>query len=134
MLLQRKHFIEKEFPTGDSKTQVLERLFNRFRKSTATLPKRTTFVVFDIEATWLSRSSDITQLSAYDGKDSFKAKAFGRHISFDVSFNVYIDPRQPTIKTATDITGLSYCFQKNQMYHNGKEMESVQTSKESFLQ
>lgn len=45
----------------------------------ATLSKETTFIAFDIEATWLSRSSDITQLSADNGKDSF---------------NVYIDPRQ----------------------------------------
>lgn len=41
---------------------------------------REDFVVFDTKATVLSRSSDITQLSAFDGKDLL---------------NVYIDPRQP---------------------------------------
>lgn len=63
----------------------------------ATLSKETTFIAFDIEETWLSRSSDITQLSANNGKDSF---------------NVYIDPRQSISQKATDITRLSYCFQK----------------------
>lgn len=78
--------------------------------SIAILSKETTFIAFDIEATGLSRSSDITQLSANDGNDSF---------------NVYIDPRQPISQKATDITGLSYCFQKNQMYRYGKEIDSV---------
>ena len=58
----------------------------------------------------MSRSSDITQLSAYDGEHSF---------------NVYVNPRQAISQKASEITGLSYCFQKNQMYHNGKEVESV---------
>lgn len=78
--------------------------------SFAALSKKTTIIAIDIEATRLSRSSDIRQLSAIDGKDSF---------------NVYIDPRQPISQKATDITGLSYCFQKNQMYRFGKEIDSV---------
>lgn len=61
----------------------------------ATLSKETTFIVFDIEVTGLLQSSDITQLSANHGKDSF---------------NVYIDPHQPISQKATNITGLSYCF------------------------
>lgn len=59
--------------------------------SIATLSNGTTFVVFDIEATGLSRSSDITQLSAYDGKDTF---------------NVYIDPRMPISQKATEINNI----------------------------
>lgn len=31
----------------------------------------------------------------------------------------------PISQKATEITGLSYCFQKNQMYHYGKEIYSV---------
>lgn len=67
------------------------------------------FVVFDIEATGLARSSDITQLSAYDGTDTF---------------DCYIKPRQPISKAASSITGLTYSFENNQMYHHGEPVES----------
>lgn len=67
-------------------------------------------VVFDIKATGLSWFSNITEFSAYNGKDSF---------------NVHIDPRQPISQKATDITRLSFCFQKNQMNRYGKEKDSV---------
>lgn len=65
--------------------------------------------MFDLEATGLARSSDITQLSAYDGTSTF---------------NCYIKPRQPISKAASTITGLTYSFENNQMYHNGKPVLS----------
>ncbi|XP_021350881.1 uncharacterized protein LOC110448777 [Mizuhopecten yessoensis] len=66
-------------------------------------------VVFDLETTGLSRNSDITQLAAYDGSDIF---------------NQYIMPCQKVSATASSITGLTYDFHSNQMYHHGKPVIS----------
>lgn len=116
LLLKKKNFQQetvktvKEGQTYQTNTSATTSPDIETIPSIATLSNGTTFVVFDIEATGFSRSSDITQLFAYDGKDTF---------------NVYIDPRMPISQKATEITGLSYCFQKNQMYHYGKEIDSV---------
>ncbi|XP_061170963.1 uncharacterized protein LOC133180458 [Saccostrea echinata] len=72
-------------------------------------PKEGEVVEFDIETTGLGRDSDLVQLSASDG---------------DSEFNVYIQPNQPISKNATAISGITYSFEKNTVYYNGKEVES----------
>ncbi|XP_021350929.1 uncharacterized protein LOC110448808 [Mizuhopecten yessoensis] len=68
------------------------------------------YVVFDLETTGLSRTSDITQISAYDGKNML---------------NLYVSPRQPISSKASDVTGISFSFERNQMYCRGVPVESV---------
>ena len=58
----------------------------------------------------LSRNADITQLAAYDGKKSF---------------NQYVSPNQYISTSAAKITGISYSFDKKQMYHHGQPVESI---------
>ena len=68
------------------------------------------YIIFDLEATGLSRTSDITQLSAFDGVNLF---------------NVFVSPRQAISSKASEITGLSYSFERNQMYRHGAPVESM---------
>ncbi|XP_052067585.1 uncharacterized protein LOC127706898 isoform X2 [Mytilus californianus] len=60
-------------------------------------------LVFDLETTGLSRSSDIIQLAAY---------------SKDSTFDTYILPSQPISKEATNITKITVCG--NNMLYNSK--------------
>ena len=62
-----------------------------------------------LSSTGLSRESDITQLAAYDGEEMF---------------NEYVKPHQTISSKASEITGLTFCFQRNQMYHHGKPVDS----------
>lgn len=68
------------------------------------------YVVFDLETTGLSRTSDITQISAYDGKNML---------------NLYVSPRQPISSKASDVTGITFSFERNQMYCHNVRVESV---------
>ncbi|CAC5386012.1 polC [Mytilus coruscus] len=68
------------------------------------------YVVFDLERTGLSRTSDIKQISAYDGKNML---------------NLYVSPRQPISSKASDVTGITFSFERNQMYYRGVPVESV---------
>ena len=58
----------------------------------------------------LSRNTNITQLAAYDGKNSF---------------NQHVYPNQYISTSAAMITGISYSFDKKQMYHHGQPVESI---------
>ena len=60
----------------------------------------------------LSRKYDVTQIAAYDGKEEF---------------NCYLRPIVPISSTATDIIGLQYSLNNNQMRLNGQEVDSVDT-------
>lgn len=73
-------------------------------------PEKGECIMFDIETTGLSRDSDIVQLSAFDGI---------------TEFNVYIRPNQPISKYATAISGITFSFEKNTVYYNGREVEST---------
>ncbi|XP_071150246.1 DNA polymerase III PolC-type-like [Mytilus edulis] len=68
------------------------------------------YVVFDLETTGLSRTSDITQISAYDGMNML---------------NHYVSPRQSISSKASDVTGITFSFERNQMYCHGVPVESV---------
>lgn len=68
------------------------------------------YVVFDLETTGLSRTSDITQISAYDGTNML---------------NLYVSPRQSISSKASDVTGITFSFERNQMYCHGVPVESV---------
>jgi DNA polymerase III epsilon subunit-like protein len=65
--------------------------------------------IYSFSYTGLSRRSDITQLAAYDGSEIF---------------NKYVMPRQPISTSATAITGLSFDFTVNQMYHHDEPVNS----------
>lgn len=67
-------------------------------------------MVFDLETTGLSRSSDIIQLAAFDGKEEL---------------NVYISPCQQISKKASEITGLKYDFDSGCMFSSGSQVECV---------
>ncbi|XP_061168272.1 uncharacterized protein LOC133177209 [Saccostrea echinata] len=67
-------------------------------------------VAFDLETTGLSRSSDIIQLAAFDGKEEF---------------NIYVSPSQQITKKASEITGLKYDFDLGCMFSLGREVECV---------
>ncbi|XP_062585112.1 uncharacterized protein LOC134246768 [Saccostrea cucullata] len=68
-----------------------------------------TVVVFDLETTGLPRRSDITQLAAFDGEELF---------------NSYIIPSHNISPTVSSLTGLSFDFHTNQMYHHGTPVKS----------
>ncbi|CAC5383202.1 unnamed protein product [Mytilus coruscus] len=75
------------------------------------------YVVFDLGTTGLSRTSDITQISAYDGKNML---------------NLYVSPRQPISSKASDVTGITFSFERNQMYYHSVPVESVCIRKACF--
>lgn len=83
-------------------------------------PKKGKFIMFDIETTGLSRDSDIVQLSAFDG---------------NTEFNIYIRPNQPISKNATAISGITFSFENNTIYYNGREVKSedIRTGLLKFL-
>ncbi|VDI35108.1 Hypothetical predicted protein [Mytilus galloprovincialis] len=68
------------------------------------------YVVFDLETNGLSRTSDITQISAYDGTNML---------------NLYVSPRQSISSKASDVTSITLSFERNQMYCHGVPVESV---------
>ncbi|XP_078328075.1 DNA polymerase III PolC-type-like [Crassostrea virginica] len=76
------------------------------------------YVVFDLETTGLSRNSDVTQISAYDGESML---------------NLYVSPRQPISPKASDVTGITFSFEHNQMYCHGVPVDSVNI-REALLQ
>ncbi|CAC5366566.1 unnamed protein product [Mytilus coruscus] len=82
---------------------------------TETIPSKMKFegeesvVVFDLETTGLSRKSDITQLAAFDGT---------------TVFNEYVSPREVISPKVSELTGLTFDFSCDQMYHHGIPVES----------
>ena len=64
--------------------------------------------------TGLGRTSHITQLAAFDGDDTF---------------NQYIVPGARISEKASTITGLTFDFCDNQMYHHGNPVESKDIKK-----
>ena len=75
-------------------------------------------MVFDLETTGLSRNSDVTQISAYDGESML---------------NLYVSPRQPIFPKASDVTVITFSFEHNQMYCHGVPVDSVNI-REALLQ
>ncbi|CAG2205895.1 unnamed protein product [Mytilus edulis] len=57
----------------------------------------------------LSRKSDITHLAAFDGT---------------TVFNEYVSPREAISPKVSEITGLTFDFSCDQMYHHGKPVKS----------
>ncbi|CAG2213417.1 unnamed protein product [Mytilus edulis] len=55
------------------------------------------YAVFDLETTGLSRTSDITQISAYDGTNML---------------NLYVSPRQSISSKARDVTGITFSLRE----------------------
>ena len=76
------------------------------------------YVVFDLETTGLSQNSDVTQISAYDGESML---------------NLYVSPRQPISPKASDVTGITFSFEHNQMYCHSVPVDSVNI-REALLQ
>ncbi|CAG2245410.1 unnamed protein product [Mytilus edulis] len=85
---------------------------------TETIPSKMKFegeesvVVFDLETTGLSRKSDITQLAAFDGT---------------TVFNEYVSPREVISPKVSEITGLTFDFSCDQMYHHGTFCKPVKS-------
>ncbi|CAC5409036.1 unnamed protein product [Mytilus coruscus] len=63
----------------------------------------------NVNWTGLSRKSDITQLAAFDGT---------------TVFNEYVSPREVISPKVSELTGLTFDFSCDQMYHHGKPVES----------
>ncbi|XP_063420899.1 protein PML-like [Mytilus trossulus] len=99
----------KEGDTYGGEIEVQEHI------DTETIPSKMKFggeesvVVFDLETTGLSRKSDITQLAAFDGT---------------TVFNQYVSPREVISPKSSEITGLTFDFSCDQMYHHGKPVKS----------
>ncbi|CAC5411937.1 unnamed protein product [Mytilus coruscus] len=99
----------KEGDTYGGEIEVQEHI------DTETIPSKMKFegeesvVVFDLETTGLSRKSDITQLAAFDGT---------------TVFNEYVSPREAISPKVSELTGLTFDFSCDQMYHHGKPVES----------
>ncbi|XP_071140202.1 uncharacterized protein [Mytilus edulis] len=99
----------KEGDTYGGEIEVQEHI------DTETIPSKMKFggeesvVVFDLETTGLSRKSDITQLAAFDGT---------------TVFNEYVSPREVISPKSSEITGLTFDFSCDQMYHHGKPVKS----------
>ncbi|XP_071160714.1 uncharacterized protein [Mytilus edulis] len=99
----------KEGDTYGGEIEVQEHI------DTETIPSKMKFggeesvVVFDLETTGLSRKSDITQLAAFDGTSVF---------------NEYVSPREVISPKSSEITGLTFDFSCDQMYHHGKPVKS----------
>ncbi|CAC5420498.1 unnamed protein product [Mytilus coruscus] len=99
----------KEGDTYGGEIEVQEHI------DTETIPSKMKFegeesvVVFDLETTGLSRKSDITQLAAFDGT---------------TVFNEYVSPREVISPKVSELTGLTFDFSCDQMYHHGKPVES----------
>ncbi|CAG2198046.1 unnamed protein product [Mytilus edulis] len=99
----------KEGDTYGGEIEVQEHI------DTETIPSKMKFegeesvVVFDLETTGLSRKSDITQLAAFDGT---------------TVFNEHVSPRELISPKSSEITGLTFDFSCDQMYHHGKLVKS----------
>ncbi|CAC5403325.1 unnamed protein product [Mytilus coruscus] len=99
----------KEGDTYGGEIEVQEHI------DTETIPSKMKFegeesvVVFDLETTGLSRKSDITQLAAFEGT---------------TVFNEYVSPREVISPKVSELTGLTFDFSCDQMYHHGKPVES----------
>ncbi|CAC5369686.1 unnamed protein product [Mytilus coruscus] len=99
----------KEGDTYGGEIEVQEHI------DTETIPSKMKFegeesvVVFDLETTGLSRKSDITQLAAFDGT---------------TVFNEYVSPREVISPKVSELTGLTFDFSCDQMYHHGIPVES----------
>ncbi|CAC5355730.1 unnamed protein product [Mytilus coruscus] len=111
----------KEGDTYGGEIEVQEHI------DTETIPSKMKFegeesvVVFDLETTdaWnkvtmtlkltLLLKSDITQLAAFDGT---------------TVFNEYVSPREVISPKVSELTGLTFDFSCDQMYHHGKPVES----------
>ncbi|XP_071162389.1 uncharacterized protein [Mytilus edulis] len=99
----------KEGDTYGGEIEVQEHI------DTETIPSKMKFggeesvVVFDLETTGLSRKSDITQLAAFDGT---------------TVFNEYVSPREVISPKSSEVTGLTFDFSCDQMYHHGKPVKS----------
>ncbi|XP_063406005.1 uncharacterized protein LOC134689966 [Mytilus trossulus] len=97
----------KEGDTYGGEIEVQEHI------DTETIPSKMKFggeesvVVFDLESTGFK--SDITQLAAFDGT---------------TVFNEYVSPREVISPKISEITGLTFDFSCDQMYHHGKPVKS----------
>lgn len=66
-------------------------------------------VVFDLETTGLGRKSDITEIAACAGEESFQN---------------YVIPRCNITSEASRLTGITFCHETNCMFLNGKAVSS----------
>lgn len=77
-------------------------------------------VVFDLETTGLGRKSDITQIAACAGEESFQN---------------YVIPRCNITSEASRLTGITFCRETNCMFLNGKPVsgEHIQDALLNFI-
>ncbi|CAC5375466.1 unnamed protein product [Mytilus coruscus] len=99
----------KEGDTYGGETEVQEHIDAETIPSKMKFEGEESVVVFDLETTGLSRKSDITQLAAFDGT---------------TVFNKYVSPREVISPKVSELTGLTFDFSCDQMYHHGKPVES----------
>ncbi|XP_071138451.1 uncharacterized protein [Mytilus edulis] len=88
--------------------------------SPSTINDSDNFVFFDLETTGLSRNSDITQIAAACGSNTFQR---------------YVIPRTEISQEASAITGITFSHSTNKMYVNGTLVEtcSVEQSLLDFI-
>ncbi|XP_063442586.1 uncharacterized protein LOC134722883 [Mytilus trossulus] len=99
----------KEGDTYGGEIEVQEHIDTETIPSKMKLEGEESVVVFDLETTGLSRKSDLTQLAAFDGT---------------TVFNEYVSPREVISPKSSEITGLTFDFSCDQMYHHGKPVKS----------
>ncbi|XP_076071539.1 uncharacterized protein LOC143042917 [Mytilus galloprovincialis] len=95
----------KEGDTYGGEIEVQEHIDTESIPSKMKFEGEESVVVFDLETTGISRKPDITQLAAFDGT---------------TVFNKYISPREVISPKSSEITGLTFGFSCDQMYHHGK--------------
>ncbi|XP_052101228.1 uncharacterized protein LOC127735165 [Mytilus californianus] len=85
--------------------------------SPLTINESDNFVFFDLETTGLSRNSDITQIAAACGSNTFQR---------------YVIPRTEITQEASTITGITFLHSSNKMYVNGTIVETC-SAEQSLL-